>query len=161
MPYHANRPRPLTREELESLTPLTATKENPHRVSQSGWPAIYVTVPSGVELAPKATSQRIDVRSDEQSLWKIAIEMSAGATRGIPMGCTVQRHEKTDTMGKISGHSSFRPEWMNVRFVPKTGIQRPQPHMRDGKGRKVKPLTVFPGDARQVLFDTSWPWLLT
>ena len=33
--------------------------------------------------------------------------------------------------------------------------------MRDAKGRKVKPLTVFPGDSRQVLFDTSWPWLLS
>ncbi|PRX24126.1 hypothetical protein B0G75_12330 [Paraburkholderia sp. BL18I3N2] len=161
MPSHANRPRPMTREEVESLTPLSATKENPHLPSKSIGPAIYVTVPSGVELSPKVRCQRIDVRPDDQSLWKITIEKSVGSIQALPMGGTVQRHEQTDTMGKISGHPSFRPEWMGVRFIPKTGIQRTPPQMRDGKGRKVKPLTVFPGDARQVLFDTSWPWLLT
>jgi V8-like Glu-specific endopeptidase len=161
MPYHANRLRPLTRAELEVLSPLKATRENLRVTAKSIWSTTYVTVPPGVELAPKVKSERVDVRPDGQSLWKIGVEMSAGSTPGLPMGCTVQRHEKTDTMGQISGHPSFRPEWMDVRFIPKTGIRRPQPQMRDGKGRKVRPLTVFPGDARQVLFDTSWPWLLT
>ena len=40
----------------------------------------------------------------------------------------------------------------------KTGVHLPQPKIQDKKGRKVKPLTVFPSDGRQILFDMSYPW---
>jgi excisionase family DNA binding protein len=73
---------------------------------------------------------------------------------------TIQRHERTSTAGKISGHPSYRPEWLDVNFSPKTGVRPTKPKIRDKKGRKVTPLTVFPGDERHILFDTSWPWLL-
>ena len=50
---------------------------------------------------------------------------------------------------------------MGVSFSPKTGMQPIQPKIRDKKGRKCRPLIVFPGDSRHILFDTSWPWVLS
>jgi S1-C subfamily serine protease len=161
MPTHGNRNRPMTREEIESLTPIKATKENPHLRAKYIFQSTYVYVPASTELAPKVRSQRIDDRPDGQSLWKVGIEIVGGATAGFPMGNTVQKHERTNTAGKISSHPSYRPEWVDVSFSPKTGVRLGEPQIRDKKGRKCKPLTVFPGDSRQVLFDTSWPWLLT
>jgi V8-like Glu-specific endopeptidase len=161
MPIHGNRQRPMTREEIESLSPIKAIKENPHlRVGHMSR-SIYVNVPAGSDLSPKIKSQRIGVQTEGQSLWKIEIDIGAGVTSGVPRGETVQTHERTSTAGNISGQPSFRPEWMDVRFTPKTGLRPQEPKIRDKKGRKVKPLIVFPGDSRQVLFDTSWPWLLS
>jgi len=55
---------------------------------------------------------------------------------------------------------SFRPPWLDVSFLPKSQPKPRQPKIL-AKGRKVDPLFVFPDDRRQILFDTSWPWLLT
>src|SRR5947209_13596 len=122
MPTHGNRQRPMTREEIESLSPIRATKENPHLRAKYILQTIYVNAPAGSEVAPKVRSQRIDVRSDGQSLWKIEVDIASGATLGVPMGETVQRHVPTSTAGKIPGQPSHRPEWMDVRFTPKTGL---------------------------------------
>jgi S1-C subfamily serine protease len=151
----------MTREEIESLSPIKAGKENPYSRARSMTQSTYVNVPAGSELAPKIRSQRVGVRADGQGVWKVEIDIGVSATWAVQMGETVRRHEPTNTAGRIPGHPSHRPEWMDVRFTPKTGLRPKTPTMRDKKGRKVKPLTVFPGDARQVLFDTSWPWLLS
>jgi len=151
----------MTREELESLPPIKATKDNPHLSARFVSQGVYVNVPAGAELVPKVKTRRIDVRPDGGSVWRVDIEIGGGATAGIPMGETIQKHQRTGTAGRISGHPSYRPEWLDVRFTPKTGVRQPEPTVRDKKGRVCKPLTVFPGDARHVLFDTSWPWLLS
>jgi hypothetical protein len=161
MSIHGNRHRPMTKAEIEFLSPIKATKENPDQSAKFASQSIYVDVPPGAELSPKVRSERIAVRANGQTLWKVGLEFPGGVSRGNPMGNTVQRHDRTDSAGRISGHSSYRPEWMDVSFVPKTGVRLVEPKMRDKKGRKIKPLTVFPGDSRQVLFDTSWPWLLS
>ena len=161
MPKHGNRQRPMIREEIELLNPIKASKENPHLPARHISHSIYVNVPAGTELAPKVRIQRIDVRADGESLWKVRIDIGGGVARGVPMGDTVTRHERTNTAGNIPGHPSYRPEWVEVRFSPKTGLRRREPKIQDKKGRKCKPLTVFPGDSRQVLFDTGWPWLLS
>ena len=114
----------------------------------------------GQTFAPKFRSERVEAQADGQNLWKVQVEL-VGATSGMPMGNTVPRHERTSTAGRISGHPSYRPEWLGVNYVPKTGGRPSQPKITDKKGRNCRPLTVFPGDSRQILFDTSWPWLLT
>lgn len=156
-----NYSRPMTRREIEAIRAIKATKENQHLRPKFVSESRYIYVPAGIELAPKVKVERIDDRPDGQILWKIGIEIGAGVTPGFPMGNTVQRHERTNTFGKISHLPSYRPEWMNVNFVPRTGAPPAEPKIRDKKGRKVKPLTVFPGDSRHILFDTSWPWVLS
>src|ERR1700693_5940695 len=121
MSIHGNRHRPMTKAEIELLSPIKATKENPHL--KFGSQSIYVNIPAGSELSPKVRSERIAVRANGQTLWKVGIEFPGGATPGNPMGNTVQRHDRTDTAGKISSHPSYRPEWMEVSFVPKTGVR--------------------------------------
>ena len=159
MPKHANRHQPMTKEEVESLNPIKVREKSPFH--HPGLQSIYVNVPDGIELTPKVKSQQINHQADGQSLWKIGIDVGLGITPGIPMGNTVQKHERTDTPGNVSGHPSYRPEWMEVNFSPKVGFRLPEPKIHDKKGRHCKPLIVFPGDSRQVLFDTSWPWLLS
>ncbi|WP_144030877.1 trypsin-like serine peptidase [Bradyrhizobium japonicum] len=157
----SNHYRPMTREELESLRPIKATKENPYLQSKRVFEGAYVYAPAGTEFTSKVSRQRIGERADGQVLWKVGVEIAGGTAPGFPLGNTVQRHERTSSAGKITGHPSYRPEWLDVNFSPKTGVRPPKPQIRDKKGRKVTPLTVFPGDGRNILFDTSWPWLLT
>jgi V8-like Glu-specific endopeptidase len=156
----SDRHRPMTREELESLSPVKASKENPYLESKRNFHSTYVYLPAGTEFSSKVRPERVGER-DGQTLWKVGIKIAGEPTAGFPMGNTVQRHERTPTAGKVTGHPSYRPEWLDMNFSPKTGVRPPQPKIRDKKGRKVKPLTVFPGDGRQILFDTSFPWLLT
>jgi len=151
----------MTKEEIESLSPIKPTKENPHMPAKYVTESTYVNVPAGTEIAPKIRTERVDVGAEGQSLWRVRIEYGGGATPGLPMGRTVQRQERTRPAEQISGHPSYRPDWMGVSFSPKTGMQPIQPKIRDKKGRKCRPLIVFPGDSRHILFDTSWPWVLS
>src|SRR5262245_20799017 len=128
--------RPMTREALESLRPIKATKENPYLQSKRAFEGAYVYAPAGTEFTSKVSRQRIGERADGQILWKVGMEIAGGATAGFPLGNTVQRHERTSTAGKITGHPSYRPEWLDVNFSPKTGVRPPKPKIRDKKGRK-------------------------
>src|SRR3982751_6547391 len=107
MPTHGNRQRPMIREEIESLAAIKPTKENPHLRANHTSQSIYVNAPVGAELAPKVRSQRMDVRPDGRSLWKVEIDIGPGATLGVPMGETVQRHEPTSTRVNVAGQPSF------------------------------------------------------
>jgi hypothetical protein len=64
----SNRHRPMTREELESLRPIKATKENPYLQSKRVFEGAYVYAPAGTEFTSKVSRQRIGERADGQIL---------------------------------------------------------------------------------------------
>lgn len=152
---------PLTREEIESLSPVKATEVNPHLRKSHVTQTSYVNVPAGATFTPKVKTERIDTGADGQSLWKVETEVEQGVS-GVPLGRTIQRHERSLAVKRtVSSHPSYRPPWIGASFIPNTGSRIVLPKLRGREGREYNPLTVFPGDSRQILFDTSWPWLLT
>lgn len=109
--------------------------------------------------APKVAVHSVE-GPPERSLWRVEVRASAHLSihlPGLSVG-TVQRPSPPVTAAERSpvGLDGSRPKFHGVNFLPE--FQKPVV-----PGRKLirEFGGVFPPDERQVLTDTSYPWLLT
>jgi V8-like Glu-specific endopeptidase len=141
--------RPLTAKELKARAAEFDREDRPHAVHI----AIEVTSPSAPE--PKTSVQRDGDR------WRIEFDIS-GTTSVRRMGLTDDTLRRPARAERIPRQlDGFIPADAWVRTRPSTErISAEQVRLRGPKG-DYAPLVVFPGDARHLLTDSSWPWRLT
>jgi V8-like Glu-specific endopeptidase len=141
--------RPLTTKELES-------KESEfNRVGQPYAVQITVEVASSTVPYPKTAVH------PEGDRWRI--QLSIPSVRTVRRtGITAETLPRLARAERIARQlDGFIPEDAPVRITPLTErFSGRRVRLRGPKGDYL-PLVVFPGDARHLLTDNSWPWRLT
>jgi V8-like Glu-specific endopeptidase len=157
---HKGQNRPLSRADLQSLKPIKATQKNPHRRPGSMRRIFQVTSQPGTLVSPKVNVNKIEAEVKGSSLWEVAVEVEGTSSEHLPgnAGRSVPVPRGGKRRGGAAMTSSYCPKWLDVSFLPKT-LPQPVPPKLWVKGRRADPLCVFPDDRRQILFDTSYPWL--
>jgi len=140
--------RPLTLEELKSRAP---------QIDREGRHAVQLAIDVTGSRAPEP---RTVIRRDGDR-WHIEFDIP-GATTVRRSGLTVSAIPPVPRRERIPRQiDGFVPEGAPIRVRPTTElIEAPRIRLRGPKGDYM-PLLVFPGDARQILTDSSWPWNLT
>jgi V8-like Glu-specific endopeptidase len=143
------RHRPLTAKELKARAAEFDRDGRPHPVQ------IVIEVTSSSAPEPKTSVQRDGDR------WRIEFDIP-GATSVRRTGLTDDTLRRPARAERIPRQlDGFIPADASVRTRPVTElISAQQVRLRGPKGDYV-PLVVFPGDARHLLTDSSWPWRLT
>lgn len=142
--------RPLTPKELEGRTAAI------DRVGECPAVQFSLDVTSAHTPEPKTAIRR------EGDHWRIEVS--------VPGAVGVRRTGLTATSLPLTPRAARTPHQLDG-FLPKNSAVRvhpaseiiaaPKMHLRGPKKGNYEPLLVFPGDGRQVLTDTSWPWNLT
>lgn len=141
--------RPLTPMELE-VRAAVFNREGQHRDLR-----MTIEVASAKAPEPRTTVHRDGDR------WRIEFDISeAMLTRRN--GLTVGNLSRPDRAKRIPRQNDgFMPTHAPVRTRPLTEAVATKPARLRGPKGDYTPLVVFPGDARQLLTDSSWPWRLT
>ena len=152
--------RPLSLADLQSLHPIKATQKDPRHKPDSVLKTFYVSSPDGTTISPSVKADQIDAKTMGSSLWELTIEVKGANISQLPgVGVYPVPVPRGRNRPRRVTHSSYRPNWFDVSFKPKTQPKLAQPKLWV-RGRKVEPLIVFPDDRRKILVDRSWPWLL-
>ena len=154
--------RPLSWAQIKALRPIKATAERPPDFPSSDLLSFYVQAVSGVVASPRVEVESLSAGEYGVGLARVRVDMPNTVVAHLP-GRRVHHLELPPRGAATTTHrsvDSFRPPWIDATFLPATA-PRPQLPRIFAKGRKVRPLYVGPDDRRQILTDTSYPWLLT
>ena len=147
--------RPLTAEEFEARAAEFNRDSSRHADDRHHVVQVVVEITSASAPAPKTVVHRDGDR------WRVQFDIPgtvAAPRRGLSVS-TVPRSAGTGHLPRqLDG---FVPEGARVRTRPLIETTAaPRVRLRGRKG-DYTPLEVFPGDARHLLKDSSWPWNLT
>jgi len=141
--------RPLTAEELEAKAAEFNRKGQRHSLQLS------IEVASSTAPEPKTAVHRDGDR------WRVEVEIP-GAVASNRTGLTVRTVPRPPRVQRIPHQvDGFIPPDASVRTRALTEPIFAQQIVLRGRKGHYTPLVVFPGDARRLLTDTSWPWRLT
>jgi V8-like Glu-specific endopeptidase len=156
--------RPLTWQQIKSLPPVKATAERPADFPSRNFLSFYVQSPRGNEVAPSVEVEYLSPGEYGVGICRVRIELPNTVVAHLPGRRTHHLDLPSPASGmgehRVAGLDSFRPPWIDATFIPATA-PRPKLPRIFAKDRKVRPLYVGPDDRRQILTDTSYPWLLT
>jgi V8-like Glu-specific endopeptidase len=138
---------------LESLPAEGTAPESSHSTQ-----TVFFSGPRGDLLKPEMHVSPVE-GSPEHGLWRVDIRAHAGLSTHLPgltVGSVPIRPKETAGKGYLS-LPSHRPKFRGVNYLPQ--LEKPTVPRRRHSTREFG--GVFPPDDRNVLTDTSWPWLLT
>jgi V8-like Glu-specific endopeptidase len=112
-------------------------------------------------LTPKMRVEAIP-NSQGRAMWRVEVQAPSELSTHLPgltVGTIRPRSKEAAQVARSSfGLADYRPEGRGLSFLPTTEKPALQ-QLSHGSARQFG--GVFPPDDRQVLTDTSWPWLLT
>jgi V8-like Glu-specific endopeptidase len=154
--------RPLTWGQIKALPPIKATAERPSGFPSSDLLSFYVQSLPGAVASPLTEVEYLSAAEYGVGLARVRVDVPNTVVAHLP-GRRVHHLELPPRESAATNRrsiDSFRPPWIDATFPPATA-PRPQLPRIYAKDRKVRPLYVGPDDRRQILTDTSYPWLLT
>lgn len=156
---------PIPAEKVEAQKSIAPAKTKERGSVRQSVRTFYVTAPNGSEPHPSLRVERIEEQQDGGVLWRLDIDLGGSVEthrHGIheepiePSRVSLSR-SKRRTRGR--GLDGYCPPSLGVSFRPR--VQDPVGRvLYEFRGRIHRPLYVFGSDDRNVLTDTSFPWLL-
>lgn len=148
--------RPLTPYELAKRRPIFGTGEPPPEMAElANCQRIHVLADGA---RPEPTVHRVDGYGD--GLWRVDVPVGPEGQIALPGG-TALRSEPTELLSEINpdmGSGAWRPEWIDLFYVPRVLPSRKQEPIRRLHGGPDRVKGVFGPDDRSELNETSFPW---
>lgn len=152
---------PLRPDEMAGRNPILASKKPPEDfLKLTQVKSIYIST-SNKKEKPDILIKREENQQGERKLWRLDIPQIGGQEMSVRYGDKALR-ESPDVLRKaIKKNVSFtgyRPEWVNLFYIPRLFSNYSYPSLRRFNGQPVKPLYVFGADNRLVFRDPGYPW---
>jgi len=157
-----NQNRPLTWQQVKALASIKATAERPAGFPSRDPLSFYVQSRPGTEVAPAFEVEYLSPGEYGVGVSRLRVRLPDAVVSHISGRRShhldlPSREKKAHPTARVN---SYRPPWLDATFIPTT-LPRPQLPRIFARERKVRPLYVGPDDRRQILTDTSYPWLCT
>jgi hypothetical protein len=142
--------------------PLSAKRSTGAVVPGQARPTFFVTTRG--ESEPRPSVQVIRVEGMGVPTWKIELDPNGASLTSLPglhdqavdlPSPRIHRAAKRRSLASLDG---YRPAGLGVSFSPQVRRQKSR-NTHESRGRRYRPLYIFPPDDRVVLTDTSYPWL--
>jgi V8-like Glu-specific endopeptidase len=156
---------PIPWEVIEKQPPLPPAEPEAEKSIHSSIRRFYVTAAPGAKPKPSARVERIEGQPNGPALWEVTLDLDRTVETVRPglkdESLDLPQHRSSQARRPVTRKAmdDYCPKWMGTSFKP---LVRP-PAARvlyEYRGRRYRPLYVFPPDERVELTDTSFPWPL-